>query len=165
MHRALPDSLSTGHSMNDSAQGTASGRQAYRELVNFRNSTHKNVYVLASHSHFYMGNVYNTACRREHPETILPGWIIGTAGAIRYQLPKDLAGAEKPQNELYGYLLGRVAPDGTIEFEFRPIEQNLTAIPESVRKHFTDPFVQRCLEENHSNSQPEGPPQPPKCPE
>ena len=165
MHRALPDSLSSGHSMNDSAQGTASGRRVYRDLVNFRNSTHKNVYVLASHSHFYIGNVYNTACRREHPETILPGWIIGTAGAIRYQLPKDLAGAEKPQNELYGYLLGRVAQDGAIEFEFRPIEKNLTAIPEPVRKLFTDSFVQHCLEENHSNSQPEGPPQPPKCPE
>lgn len=72
MHRALPDSVSTGHSMNDSTQGTASGRQVYRDLVNFRNSTHKNVYVLASHSHFSMGNVYNTACRRPHRDTILP---------------------------------------------------------------------------------------------
>ena len=165
MHRALPDSLSTGHSMNDSAQETASGRRVYRDLVVFRNATHKKVYVLASHSHFSMGNVYNTACRREHPETILPGWIVGTAGAVRYELPKDLTGAEAPQNELYGYLLGRVGEDGAIQFEFRPIEKKLTAIPESVRKLFTDPFVQQCLEGNHSSSKPEGPPQPPKCPE
>jgi len=165
MHRALPDSLSTGHSMNDSAQGTASGRRVYRDLLNFRKNTQKNVYVLASHSHFSMGNVYNTACRRQHPETILPGWIVGTAGAVRYQLPKDLQGADLPQNDLYGYLLGRVGQDGAIQFEFKPIEKQLTAIPESVRKLFTDAFVQQCLDGNHSNSQPGGPPQPPKCPE
>ena len=55
----------------------------------FKWSSHKNVYVLASHSHVYMGNIYNTACRRQHPETILPGWIVGTAGARRYQPPKN----------------------------------------------------------------------------
>jgi len=165
MHRALPDSFSTGHSMNDSAQGTASGRRVYQDLLNFRMNTQKKVYVLASHSHFSMGNVYNTACRRQHPETILPGWIVGTAGAVRYQLPKDLQGAEEPQNDLYGYLLGRVSQDGAIQFEFRPIEKQLNAIPESVRKLFTDAFVQQCLDGNHSNSQPGGPPQPPKCPE
>ena len=165
MHRALPDSISTGHSMNDTAQGTVSGRRVYQDLVNFKNNTKKNVYVLASHSHFYMGNVYNTACRREHPETILPGWIVGTAGAVRYELPKDLTGAEGSQNDLYGYLLGRVSLDGTVQFAFKPIEKKLTSIPESVRKLFTDPFVQQCLEKNHSSYKPEGPPQPPKCTE
>ncbi len=165
MHRALPDSLSTGHSMNDTAQGIASGRRVYQDLLNFRKSTQKKVYVLASHSHFSMGNVYNTACRRLHPETILQGWIVGTAGAVRYQLPKDLEGAEMPQNELYGYLSGRVSEDGTIQFEFKPIEKKLTAIPESVRKLYPDAFIQKCLEGNHSDYQPEGPAQPPKCPE
>lgn len=165
MHRALPDSLSSGHSMNDTAQGIASGRHVYKDLVDFRNSTKKNVYVLASHSHFSIGNVYNSACRRQHPETILPGWIVGTAGAVRYQLPKDLDGAEKPQNELYGYLLGSVSADGSIRFEFKPIEKKLTAIPDAVRKLYTDAFVQQCLEGNHSTYQPEGPAQPPKCPE
>lgn len=33
-------------------------------------------YVLASHSHFFMDNVYNTVCRREHPDEVLPGWIV-----------------------------------------------------------------------------------------
>ena len=165
MHRALPDSISTGHSMNETAQGTASGRQVYEELVNFRSATQKNVYVLASHSHFSMGNVYNTPCRRSHPEMILPGWITGTAGAIRYQLPKDLTGAEAPQNEFYGYLLGSVGQDGSIRFEFRPIAKSLSAIPDETRKLFTDPFIQECLDGNHSTSQPEGPPAPPNCPQ
>lgn len=165
MHRALPDSLSTGHSMNDSAQGTISGRRVYRDLVDFRSTSHKNVYVLASHSHFYMGNIYDTACRHSHPETVLPGWIVGTAGAVRYQLPKDLTNAEGPQNELYGYLLGRVSSDGSIQFEFRPIKKQLEAIPDSVRKLFPDEFIESCLNGNHSKYQPEGPPQPPHCPE
>lgn len=165
MHRALPDSFSSGHSMNESAQGIASGRQVYQDLVTFRNTTHKNVYVLASHSHFSMGNIYNTACRRAHPESVLPGWIIGTAGAVRYQLPQDLNGADNPQNDLYGYLLGRVGQDGAVQFEFRPIAKSVTAIPDATRKLFTDPFVQQCLAGNHSQSQPAGPPQPPNCPQ
>lgn len=48
MHEALPESISAGHSMNDSAQGAESGRKAYQELVAFRKQTHKNVYVLGS---------------------------------------------------------------------------------------------------------------------
>jgi Calcineurin-like phosphoesterase len=165
MHRALPDSFSTGHSMNDTPQETASGRRVYKDLLNFRDSSHKKVYVLASHSHFSMANVYNTRCRREHPETILPGWIVGTAGAVRYQLPKDVEGAEFSQNDLYGYLLGTVQEDGAIQFQFKPVAKELSAIPDAVRKEFTDSFVQQCLEKNHSSYQPDGPPQPPQCPE
>jgi hypothetical protein len=165
MHRALPDSISSGHSMNETAQETVTGRQVYKDLLNFRANSHKNVYVLASHSHFSMGNVYNTSCRRNHPETILPGWIIGTAGAVRYELPKDLTGADSPQNDLYGYLLGTVQRDGAIRFEFRAVEKKLSAIPDEVRKEFTDSFVQQCLEKNHSSYQPVGPAQPPRCPE
>ncbi len=165
MHRALPDSLSTGHSMNDTAQGTATGRRVYKDLLTFRSTSHKNVYILASHSHFYMANIYNTACRRLHSESILPGWIVGTAGAVRYQLPKDLEGAEGSQNDLYGYLLGHVQRDGTVTFEFRPIKKDVSAIPDSVRKEFTDQFVQSCLLGNHSSYQVEGPQQPPNCPE
>jgi Calcineurin-like phosphoesterase len=165
MHRALPDSISTGHSMNDTAQGTASGRRVYKDLLDFRNLTKKNVYVLASHSHFYIGNVYNTACRQQHPETILPGWIVGTAGAVRYELPQDLTGSDGAQNDLYGYMLGNVGQDGKIQFTFKPIERKVEAIPDSVRSLFTDAVVQQCLEKNHSSYRAEGPAQPPNCPE
>ncbi len=84
MHAALPDSSSAGHSMNDSAQEQQTGRKVYAQLSAFRKTTRKNVYVLASHSHFVMNNVYNTAC---HKDDVLPGWIMGSAGAVRYRLP------------------------------------------------------------------------------
>lgn len=54
MHAALPGSSSAGHSMNESAQGTASGNKVYAQLSAFRQTTGKNVYLLASHSHFVM---------------------------------------------------------------------------------------------------------------
>ena len=56
MHRALPNSLACGHSMNgdpynsaqDNRKSTESGRAAYRQLWRFQNTTGKGVYVLAS---------------------------------------------------------------------------------------------------------------------
>src|ERR1019366_10539972 len=86
MHAALPDSLSDGPSMNDSAQEQSSGRIVYAQLTAFRHTPKKNVYVLASHSHFVMNNIYATAC---HAGDVLPGWIVGSAGAVRYRMPQD----------------------------------------------------------------------------
>ena len=48
MHDALPDSISTGHGMNESPQMEKSGRRVYQDLLAFREKTHKFVYVLAS---------------------------------------------------------------------------------------------------------------------
>jgi hypothetical protein len=162
MHAALPDSLSAGHSMNESARGTASGRKVYAELVDFRKQTHKNVYVLASHSHFFMENVYNTACRAKRTEDVLPGWIAGTAGAVRYRLPKDVKGATQAKTDVYGYLLGTVLNDGRIEFRFRQISEG--DVSESTRKKYSARFVHRCFEANTDPYTPEGPLQPPNCP-
>ena len=64
MHEALPDSQSAGHSMNESPIETETGRKVYAELLNFRDTTGKEVQVLASHSHFVMSDPYNTACRK-----------------------------------------------------------------------------------------------------
>jgi len=44
----LPDSISTGHGMNESRQMEKSGRRVYQDLLAFREKTHKFVYVLAS---------------------------------------------------------------------------------------------------------------------
>jgi len=63
MHEALPDSTSAGHTMNESAQGTESGRKVYRWPVEFRKKTRKSIYILASYSHFLINNVCNTTCR------------------------------------------------------------------------------------------------------
>jgi hypothetical protein len=162
MHKALPDSLSTGHSMNDSPAGIASGRMVYKQLVDFRSQTGKNVYVLASHSHFFIDNLYNTACRRSHPDTILPGWIVGTAGAVRYRLPADTSGAKEAKTDVYGYLIGDVAPDGKIQFQFRSIADS--DIPSETKQTFSPDLVEKCLAGNSSTYVPDGPPQPPNCP-
>jgi hypothetical protein len=111
MHDALPDSISTGHGMNESAQMERSGRRIYQDLLAFRAKTNKCVYVLASHSHFLIEDVYNDTCH-PRPETLLPGWIIGTAGAIRYRLPRKCRRSKAGEN---GRL--RISPwDSTTEW-------------------------------------------------
>jgi len=163
MHAALPDSLSAGHSMNESPDGTSSGREAYRELAELRERTGKPVYVLASHSHFYMTDVYNTPCRIEKKQEILPGWIVGTAGAVRYRLPAEHAGAKEATTDVYGYLLGHVAADGSVRFEFKQIrEADVTA---TTRERYKSELIHRCFVQNTSKSVPAGAPQPPNCPE
>lgn len=161
MHAALPDSLSAGHSMNDSPQGTKSGREIYRALVGFRHRTKKNVYVLASHSHFVMSNIYDTACRSLRKQTVLEGWIVGTGGAVRYRLPQD-TGSGKAQTDIYGYLRGTVAANGKIAFDFR--EVSIGDVPQSVSDRYTAPFVNQCFTDNRSMSVIAGPATPPNCP-
>jgi hypothetical protein len=146
MHDALPDSISTGHGMNESAQMERSGRRVYQDLLAFRNKTRKYVYVLASHSHFLIEDAYNDSCHPT-PETLLPGWIVGTAGAVRYRLPKNLAGAKQAKTDIYGYLLGSVQPSGEIRFRFREVTSD--RIPQQVVERYSKQ-VQACFEENKS---------------
>jgi hypothetical protein len=47
----------------------------YPDAKNYRDSGRKRVYVLASHQHFYMENVYDSQYLREHGG-VLPGWVI-----------------------------------------------------------------------------------------
>ena len=153
MHEALPDSLSAGHSMNESARGTLSGRAVYDQLVAFRRSSAKPVYVLASHAHFFMSDVYATACRAK--DDVLPGWIVGTAGAVRYRLPKGVAESKDAIPDTYGYLLGTAASDGTISFVFKKIVE--TDVPDPVVRQYSQEFVHKCFDDNKSTYVPDGP--------
>ncbi len=154
MHDALPDSLSAGHSMNESAQGERSGRRVYNDLVAFREKTGKRVYVLASHSHFVMSDVYQTACHAGGRD-VLPGWIVGTAGAVRYRLPADRGHAVIAHTDVYGYLLGRVSPEGEIRFEFKEVQQADT--PPATVERYGQAQVRACFEGNKSETLPSGP--------
>jgi len=154
MHDALPDSISAGHSMNESAQMERSGRRVYQDLLAFRSRAKKYVYVLASHSHFLIEDVYNDTCHPK-PESVLPGWIVGTAGAVRYRLPTNLAGAKQARTDLYGYLLATVQPNGEIHFVFKEIKPS--SIPPQVIERYGSKQVQACFEENKSTYVPEGP--------
>jgi hypothetical protein len=145
MHKALPESISISHSMNESRAGTESGRQAYAMLLKLQNDGHKNVYVLASHSHFFMDGTYNTDYWKSNGG-VLPGWIVGTAGAERYPLPENARDAKAAKTNLYGYLLGTVDPDGAIKFKFEEIKEG--DIPSDVKQRFTPKFVHQCFSGN-----------------
>lgn len=149
MHKALPESISIGHSMNESEAGTESGRRAYAMLLKLQNEAHKNVYVLASHSHYFMDGTYNTDYWKSNGG-VLPGWIVGTAGAERYPLPDNAHDAKAAKTNVYGYLLGTVNPSGepvgTIKFKFEEIKEN--DIPGDVKQRFTPKFVHQCFARN-----------------
>jgi len=151
MHEALPHSLGCDHSMNESAQGEYSGDVLYRELLRFRDTSKKNVYVIASHSHFLLRDVYDSPYWRRHGG-VLPGMIVGTAGAIRYRLPDTTAGfsPERARTDVYGYMLATVAPDGTITFDFREISRE--SIPPNVIARYTADGVDWCFNENKDTS-------------
>jgi Calcineurin-like phosphoesterase len=151
MHEALPNSVSASHSMNQSAVGTESGSRVYVDLLHARDVAHKNVYVMASHSHFYAEDIFNTDFWRTHGG-VLPGWIVGTAGAHRYALPSEALTGHAAQTDVYGYLLARVHPDGKMEFEFHKLEE--PAVPSSVVERFSKPLVDWCFAAN-SDSHPQ----------
>jgi hypothetical protein len=145
MHEALSESISENHSMNQSAQGTESGRRAYKDFLKIQNEGHKRVYVLASHSHYFMEGAFNTDYWRRNGG-VLPGWIVGTAGAQRYALPSDVSGAKAAQTDVYGFLLGTVYADGEIKFAFQRL--NESEVPKAVSDRYTQPFVHWCFVEN-----------------
>jgi len=149
MHAALPESISANHSMNEWPQGVESGRQVYQDLLKLQNEGHKLVYVLASHSHFFMDGIFNTEYWRSHGG-VLPGWIIGTAGAERYPLPPKSQDAKMARTNVYGYLLATVNPPGqpleTVQFDFQQIDQ--AQIPPDIVDRFTEPFIEQCFSGN-----------------
>jgi len=145
MHEALPDSISADHSMNGSADGLESGRRVYADLLAAQNVGHKHVYLIASHSHYFMDGIFNTAYWRSHGG-VLPGWIIGTAGAVRYALPPQSADARAAQTNVYGYGLLTVQPSGEIALEYKRLSEN--GVPAAVVSRYTPNFVHWCFAKN-----------------
>jgi len=145
MHRALPENLSGGHGMSESPTGAASGRQVYKDLLKAQNDAHKHVYVLASHSHYYMAGIFDTDYWRANGG-VLPGWIIGTAGAQRYLLPRGASRATAAENNVYGYLLATVQPDGEIRFDFQRLAER--DVPAAINSRYTPEFIHWCFGEN-----------------
>jgi hypothetical protein len=164
MHKALPDSLSESHSMNETATGTASGRRAYLDLLKIRAGTFldakpdpaakKRVYVLASHSHYFMRDIYRSSYWTQYgiahghgpDDGVLDGWIVGTAGAVRYQPPPEMVKSGEAIPKTYGYLLGTVENDGEISFGFKPI--TLQSVTPAVKQMYPSDFIQWCFDEN-----------------
>jgi hypothetical protein len=145
MHKALPESISAGHSMNESPTGIESGRRVYADLLRAQNESHKRVYVLASHSHYFMDGIFNTDYWKQHGG-VLAGWIVGTAGARRVPLPPNSADARTALPNVYGSLLGTVQPNGEISFQFEKVEEK--DVPAAVSARYGKDFVHWCFAEN-----------------
>lgn len=144
MHAALPFSISRDHAMDNACSSFCSGRRAY-DLLDQAQAAGKHVYVLASHSHFFEQDIYNT---REHKDHVLPGWIVGTAGAEQY----------KPGIR-YGYLLVRVKADGTIRTTFEEVGRD------SLPKSDNAQLINYCFAQNRRPDEPTATPTPtPKIP-
>lgn len=143
MHEALPGSISNMHSMSESTLGDKSGRETYQALWHAQSEAHKHVYVLASHSHFYMDHIFETA---NWQGKVLPGWIIGTAGAQRYKLPAETTPAQHAQTNVYGYMIATVKPDGETSFNFQRL--SLDQINAVAGGHYPEPLIRWCYENN-----------------
>ncbi|HKF41572.1 MAG TPA: metallophosphoesterase [Thermoanaerobaculia bacterium] len=141
MHAALPDSLASDHSMSDWAQGEYSGRRVYKGLLKAQ-AAGKKVYALASHSHFYMSGIFDSFYWQTNGG-VIPGWIIGTTGAIRYALPHAATKAKEARTNTYGYLVATVNPGGAIGFDFQEIKES--DVPAEVAARFTPAFVHQCF--------------------
>ena len=146
MHEPLPHSLSDDHSMCATSEGIRSGEHVYRRLADAQR--HKPVYVMASHEHYYLANVYDTAYWRDpaHHATVVPGWVIGTAGASRYPLPEGVTPGPGAREHVYGYLLGRVSKDGHIAFTFRELDE--AALQSTRGDDYGDDTVKFCMANN-----------------
>jgi len=146
MHEPLPHSLSDDHSMCASSEGIRSGEHVYSRLAAAQRR--KPVYVLASHEHYYLANVYDTAYWRDrtHHASVLPGWVVGTAGASRYPLPQGIKPGEGAREHTYGYLLGRVGQDGHIAFTFRELDE--AALQRTRGDDYDEDTVKFCMANN-----------------
>jgi len=170
MHRALPNSWACGHSMNGddgkpddvNRRSLESGRQAYKALLDFHKDAGKHVYVLASHSHFLMADIFNTPYwnNTAKPDRgVLEGWVIGTAGAARYRLPECPKSADPSQcvpkqtlavSYTSGYLLGTVFPDGKVDFHFEQVTEN--DVPKKIKDKYGKKFIEFCFLANRDDS-------------
>src|SRR5437016_3164318 len=146
MHKALPDSVAAGHSMNESPIGTSTGREVYAQLLDLQRS--KPVYVLASHSHYYMSGIYDTPYWRAHGGG-LAGWIVRTGGARRYPLPQEQFAKHDHRAHAYGYFMARVKPAAAAQrIEFSFVEVSEPEVPSPVTQRFGSTLVHQCYAGN-----------------
>jgi hypothetical protein len=153
MNEALPSSRAGNYAMcsdliQDSAlkkQSCESGRQVYEALVEFNKTKH--VYVLASHSHFYMKGVFDNQPLANR----LDGWIAGTAGATRDPLPAGTESGPDALADNYGYLLGTVE-NGSVRFEFQQVKE--PDVPKEERQKYPPSLISWCFAANSQKQDP-----------
>jgi hypothetical protein len=148
MHESLPDSYTTDHSMNQGSDNGASGRALYKRLLDFRQKSGKPVHVFSSHSHYYLTDIYNTGSWQSNGG-VLPGWLIGTAGAQHYSVPPEVKSFATWAENQYGYAVVHVTPGGgghAVEVRFVPVKREDLG-PDLVSQ-FGQDAVNFCFTEN-----------------
>ncbi|HEV8491735.1 MAG TPA: hypothetical protein VGR76_05665, partial [Candidatus Angelobacter sp.] len=113
-------------------------------------------YLLASHSHFYMSGIFKSEHWKANGGE-LPGWIVGTGGAVRYALPPDSSHAKEARTRVYGFLLGTVHQSGEIDFKFHEINKADTSA--EIIEHYTPELVNFCFDRNTAFAEPAKPAQ------
>ena len=125
-HEALPHSTGAEHAMDDWELGERTGEMVYHWFYDAQ-AAGKHVYLIASHSHYYSPDIYDTAYWKQHTAKVVPGMIIGSAGAHRYALPKSAKKGAKTM--IYGFVQGTVHADGSIDFALKELtEQDLMKV-------------------------------------
>jgi hypothetical protein len=121
MHEALPHSTGAEHAMDDWDLGERTGDKVYTWFYDVQ-AAGKHVYLIASHSHYYSPNIYNTLYWKQYSNRVVPGLIIGLAGAYRYALPKTAA--KEAKTHIYGFMQGLVHADGQIDFKLHELSED-----------------------------------------
>jgi len=121
MHEALPHSTGAEHAMDDWDLGERTGDKVYTWFYDAQ-AAGKHVYLIASHSHYYSPNIFDTYYWKQYSNRVVPGLIIGSAGARRYALPKTAKTGAK--THIYGYVQGQVHADGRIDFKLRELSEH-----------------------------------------
>jgi len=142
-HAPLPNSFGKDHAMDNWPVGLSSGTRVYQMLLELKRTSGKAVTLISSHQHFYMPNAYNTEYWQANGG-VLPGYIVGSAGAHRYALPADAPAGSKTM--VYGYILGTADPSGATQFDYREVHES--DVPQSVRARYIPEFIHWCFAEN-----------------
>ena len=121
MHEALPHSTGSEHAMDDWDLGARTGELVYTWFYDAQ-AAGKHVYLFASHSHYYSPNIFDTPYWKERSNEVVPGLIIGSAGARRYQLPKTAK--KEARTHIYGFVQGSVKSDGSIDFSLHEVSED-----------------------------------------
>lgn len=146
-HAPLPHSFGKDHAMDDWPAGVTSGERAYRLLLDFKQKSGKAVTLFASHQHFYMPDIFDTAYWRQNGG-VLQGYIVGSGGAHRYALPADAPSGSK--TNVYGYLLATAAASGAVQLDYREVNEG--DVPAAVAARYAPEFVRWCFAKNRDEA-------------
>ncbi len=98
MHEALPDSIANYHSMGDNlpTAGPSERRKRSIKLCWLSATKATSPSTCSPATRIFIWRIFSTRAKlKENGAKPLPGWIVGTAGAVRYPLPDGRTAARR----------------------------------------------------------------------